>query len=71
MFDMLVLVTGKLHELVWSSRVKFCISHFAMVENDSSFTKWDFHINDELIKILLDNKNELGPVKFLILSIAR
>ena len=35
MFGMLVLVAGKLYEPVWSSRIKFCISHFAMVENDS------------------------------------
>ena len=59
MLDMLVLVTGKLHELVWSSKIKFCISYIAMVENDSSFITWYFHISDELTKILLDNKNEL------------
>ena len=60
-----------MHELVWSSRMKFCISYIAMVENDSSFIKGYFHMNNELIKILLVNQNELGPVKFLILSIAR
>ena len=42
MLDMLDLVTRKLHELVWSSRIKFRISYIhisyiAMVENDSSF----------------------------------
>ena len=71
MLDMLVLVTGKLNELVWLSRIKFCISYIAMVNNDTPFIKWYFHMNDKLIKILLDNKNELGLVKFLILSIAR
>ena len=59
MLDMLVLVTGWMHELVWLSRVIFCTMHIAMEINGSYFTKWYFHLNKELIKILLDNKNEL------------
>ena len=48
-----------MHELVWLSRVRPCTSYIAMEINDSSFIKWYFHLNDELIKILLGIKNEL------------
>ena len=56
---MLVLVTGWMHELVWLSRVRFCTMHIAMEINGSNFTKWYFHLNKELIKMLLADKNEL------------
>ena len=59
MLDMLVLVTGWMHELVWLSIVRFCTRHIAMEINGSYFLKWYFQLNDELIKILRDNKNEL------------
>ena len=60
-----------MHELVWSSRIRFFTSYIVMVNNDSSFIKRYIHMNYELIKILHDNKNEVEPVKFLILSSAR
>ena len=46
MHDMLVLVPGWIHELVWLSRVWSCTSYIAMETNDSSFIKWDFHLNE-------------------------
>ena len=61
---MLVLVTGWMHELVWLSRVKCCTRHMDMEINDSYFIKWYFQLNDELIKKLVDNKNELEPENF-------
>ena len=59
MLDMLVLVTGWMHELVCLSTVRFCTRHIAMEINDSYFIKWYFQLNDELIKTFLDNENEL------------
>ena len=59
MLDMLVLASGWVHRIVWLSRVRFYTRHVAMEINGSYFTKWYFQSNDELIKILHDNKNEL------------
>ena len=42
MLDMLVLVTGRMHELVWLSRVIFCTLLIAMEINDSYFTSDSF-----------------------------
>ena len=71
MLDMLVLVTGWMHELVWLSTVRFCTRDIAMEIYDSYFIKWYFQLNKELITILLDKIKWVITREVLILSVAR
>ena len=56
MLDMLVLASGWVHRIVWRSRVRFCTRYLVMV---AIFASNSFQLNDELIKMLFVDKNEL------------